>query len=161
MLSAGEDITDRRRMEEKLKEARKMEAVGVLVKGIAHQFNNILGIILGKAELALYDMSDSNLSKRSLKEIRSASLRASELVKQMIHFVGSSTTNLKPIEMDTITRESLKEIRASIPAMIEIRTNLLSEPQKILADQAGFRRILMILCSNAAYAMKKKGGYWR
>jgi signal transduction histidine kinase len=135
-----------------------MEAIGNLAGGIAHEFNNVLGIILGNAELAMDDVPDWNPAKESLKEIRTASFRAKEVVRQILSFARKTMTSLKPLEINTIVKESLKLMRASIPAMIDIQPNIPFKPEMILGDPTEIHQIVINLCTNAAHAMKKSGG---
>jgi PAS domain S-box-containing protein len=152
------DITDKIEMENQLRQAHKMEAIGNLAGGIAHEFNNVLGIIMGNAELAIDDVPDWNPAKESLREIRTASFRAKEVVRQILSFARKTITALKPLEINTIVKESIKLMRASIPAMVEIRSNIPSEPKMILGDPTEIHQILINLCTNAAHAMREKPG---
>ena len=135
-----------------------MEAIGTLAGGIAHEFNNVLGIILGNAELAIDDVPDWNPAKESLMEIRKASFRAKEVVRQILSFARKTMTALKPLEINTIVKESLKLMRASIPAMVEIQPNIPAHPIMILGDPTEIHQIVINLCTNAAHAMNKTGG---
>ncbi len=152
------DITESKKLEAQLREAHKMEAIGRLAGGIAHEFNNVLGIILGNAELALDDVPDWNPARESISEIRAASLRAKEVVQQILSFAQKTMTGLRPVEIIEIIRKSLKLMRAAVPATIEIRRELPSKPRMILGSEEEIRQILTNLCTNAAYAMKERGG---
>ena len=159
------DMTDRRRAEEEkkkltfqLQQSQKMEAVGTLAGGIAHEFNNVLAIILGNAELAMDDIPEWNPAKESLGEIRTASIRAKEVVRQILSFARKTMTALKPLDINTIVKESLKLMRASIPAMIDIQSDIPPEPKMILGDPTEIHQIIINLCTNAAHAMKETGG---
>ena len=152
------DISEKRQLEEQLRQSQKMEAIGKLASGIAHEFNNVLGIILGNAELALDDVPDWNPARESLKEIRTASFRAKEVVRQILSFARKTMTALKPLEINTIVKESLKLMRASIPAMVDIQTNISPEPKMIMGDPTEIHQIVINLCTNASYAMKTSGG---
>jgi PAS domain S-box-containing protein len=152
------DITDTIELEGQLRQAHKMEAIGNLAGGIAHEFNNVLGIILGNAELAMDDVPDWNPAKESLREIRTASFRAKEVVRQILSFARKTMTALKPLEINTIVKESLKLMRASIPAMVDIRPDIPSESKMILGDPTEIHQIVINLCTNAAHAMKETGG---
>ncbi len=144
--------------EKKLASAKKMEALGLLAGGVAHEFNNVLAIIMGNAELALDDVPDWNPAKESLKEIRTASFRAKDVVGQILSFARKTMTAMKPMEINTTVRESLKLMRASIPTMIDIQQNISSEPHIILGDPTEIHQIVINLCTNAAHAMKETGG---
>ena len=135
-----------------------MEAIGTLAGGIAHEFNNVLGIIMGNAELGMDDIPEWNPAKESLKEIRKASFRARDVVQQILSFARKSMTSLKPLEINTIVKESLNLMRASIPAMIDIEAKIPSKPNMILSNPTEIHQIIINLCTNAAYAMKESGG---
>ncbi len=152
------DITQRKRIEEELAQAHKMEAIGTLAGGIAHEFNNVIGIILGNAELALDDVPDWNPAKESLKTIRSASFRAKEVVRQILAFARKSMMAREPFEITMVVKECLKLMRASIPTTIDIKTNIVSEPQLVLGNATEIHQVLMNLCTNAAQSMGTKTG---
>ena len=155
------DITRQKEIEAELRQSHKMEAIGTLAGGIAHEFNNVLAIILGNAELAMDSIPEWNPASGSLKEIRAASLRAKEVVSQILSFARKTMTELKPIEISGIIRESLKLIRASIPAMVEIKAEISSEPFMIHGNATEIHQIVINLCTNAAHAMRKTGGSWK
>jgi len=158
VISVMRDITERKMVEEELRQAHKMEAIGTLAGGIAHEFNNILGIILGNAELAVDDVPDWNPARESLKEICTACLRAKEVVRQILSFARKTMTAMKPLEINTIVKESLKLMRASIPTMIDIHQNIPSKSLMILGDPTEIHQIVINLCTNAAHAMKMAQG---
>ncbi len=152
------DLTERKQMESQLRQAQKMEAIGSLAGGIAHEFNNVLAIIMGNADLAPDDVPDWNPAKESLKEIRKTSFRAKEVIRQILSFARKTMMAMKPLDINTIVKESLKLMRASIPAMIDIRQDILSGPQMILGDPTEIHQIVINLCTNASYVMKETGG---
>ena len=158
ILGSGEDLTEKRALEMALRQAQKMESIGNLAGGIAHEFNNVLAIILGNAELAMDDVPDWNPAKEPLKEIRTASFRAKDVVRQILSFARKTMTSLKPLEINTIVKESLKLMRASIPAMVDVQSNIPSAPCMILGDPTEIHQIVINLCTNAAHAMKASGG---
>jgi len=164
VLGVSIDITkdkqaeqERRQMEARLRQAHKMESIGTLAGGIAHDFNNILGIIIGNTELALDDVPDWNPAKLNLKEIRTASLRAKEFVRQLLSFARKTRIEKKPTNIVPIVKESLKLLRSSIPTSIEINQNIPSDVDTILADPTQINQILINLCTNAGHAMPDGG----
>ncbi len=159
------DITARKKMEEEREElqeqllqSRKMDAMGTLAGGIAHEFNNILGIIIGNAELAFDDVPEWNPAKNCLAEIKTASLRAKDVVRQILSFTRKTPAERKPIQISTIVKESLKLIRATIPTTIEIKQNVFCDDELILGNPTEVNQILLNLCSNAAHAMLEGEG---
>lgn len=151
-------IRNRRVMEEQLRQSHKMEAVGTLAGGIAHEFNNVLGIILGNAELALDDTPDWNPAFNSITEIKKASLRAKDVVQQLLSFSRKSEQRQTPIDITVVVKESIQLIRSSIPSSIEIHTRIPGEIAPILADTTQIHQILINLCTNAIHAMSNEDG---
>ncbi|MBN1849488.1 MAG: PAS domain S-box protein [Deltaproteobacteria bacterium] len=153
-----EDITEKKQHEARLKQMEKLEAIGTLAGGIAHDFNNILGIILGNAELAIDDIPEWHVAKQNLKQIREACLRARDLVSQILSVSRKTEKVLAPIKLDTIIKESIKLLRASIPTSIEFHQDIGPSVDTIRADPIQINQILINLFTNAAHAMKEKGG---
>ncbi|MBI5557709.1 MAG: response regulator [Deltaproteobacteria bacterium] len=153
------DITQRVRTEEQLRQAHKMEAIGTLAGGIAHDFNNILAAILGYSELAKATLrSDTHLGS-SLDGIIKATHRAKDLVKQILTFsrMGQETKGdvLQPY---LIIKESLKLLRASLPATIEIKEDIDSHCGCIMANPTQVQQVIVNLCTNALHAMENQRG---
>jgi PAS domain S-box-containing protein len=155
--SVRRDITEQHRLQEQLQHSQKMEAIGTLAGGIAHDFNNILSGIIGYAELALNDVKEMPSTKEMLARLLEAASRATNLVKQILSFSRSQKSEVKPINPASITKEVLKLLRATLPSTIEIKQSIQSGSY-ILADATNFHQVLMNLCTNAAQAMKQKGG---
>ncbi|NOY69524.1 MAG: transporter substrate-binding domain-containing protein [Deltaproteobacteria bacterium] len=152
------DITKRRSLEAKLRQAQKMESIGTLSGGIAHNFNNIMSIIMGNAELALSDMPECNSAHANLEEIKSASLRAKTIVAQLLAFSRTTDQDLKPTAVVPIVNDVLASLRSTRPGMIDICTDLVDAGQTVLADPVQLNQIMMSLCSNASEAMEDSGG---
>ncbi len=151
------DITDKKRLEQQLLQAQKMEAIGTLAGGIAHDFNNILGVISGYTELLLDDLPQGD-TRSSVEHIELAAQRAAGLVKQILTFSRRGAPERKPVGLTRTVQEALKLLRASLPAMIEIRQRLNAGADVILADVSQINQVIMNLGANAAYAMKGKAG---
>ena len=159
------DVTERkqaeeekRRLEFQLVQAQKMEAMGTLAGGIAHDFNNILSAILGYTELALMDASKGQPGKEHLQQILKSGLRAKELVRQILNFSRRAGHERKPIQIGSVIEETLKFLRASLPTTVEIKQEVGEGTGTVLADPTQIRQVLMNLCTNAAHAMRERGG---
>jgi nitrogen-specific signal transduction histidine kinase len=158
------DITDRKeaeedkkKLEEQLFQAQKIESIGTLAGGIAHDFNNILGIILGNTELAMDDVPEWNPARHNLREVQTACLRAKDVVRQLLSFARKTVLEKKPTNIIPIIKESLDLMRSSIPASIEIRQNLPRDIDTILADHTQIAQVLINLSTNADHAMPDGG----
>ncbi len=149
---------ERTRLEEKLRQAHKMEAVGILAGGVAHDFNNILGIVIGNAELAMDDVPEWNPARENLEEIKIAGLRARDVVRQLLSFSRKTAIAPKKLNMGAHIGESMKLLRASIPSSIAIRERILDHDAAVTADPTQIHQILMNLCGNATQAMEETGG---
>ena len=152
------DITESRKLEEQLRQSQKMEAVGTLAGGIAHDFNNILAVILGNTELAAFDIPDSNPAAMSLKAIRQASLRAKDMVQQLLAFSRKSDEKSRPFNMTPIIKESMKMLRSAVPTSVAFKQHLSGDLCNVLGDATQINQIVMNLVTNAAHAMSEEGG---
>jgi len=157
-LNIIRDITLEKKNEARLHQSHKLEAVGTLVGGVAHDFKNILSIILGNVHLALDDVPEQHPARFSLEEIETASLRAEDVVHQFLSFSRKSELKKKPINIHSIVNESIRLLRASIPTTIEIQTAIQDDTVAINADPTQIHQVLINLCTNAAHAMEEKGG---
>ncbi len=149
---------ERKNLERQLIQSRKMESLGTLAGGIAHEFNNILGIIIGNTEMAIDDVPEWNPAGENLKEIRTASLRARDIIRQIMSFSRKTQTVRKPINLSDVVHESLKLIRSTVPTNIDIQQKILANSEKILADPTEINQILINLCSNSVHAMAEDSG---
>jgi len=152
------DITERRRTENALRHAQKMEAIGTLAGGIAHDFNNILNAIMGYTQLTMYELAPESSSHTNLKEVLKASKRATDLVRQIQAFSRQTEHEKKPLAVQFVIKEALKLLRATLPATIEIRQQIDTECRPILADNTQIHQVIMNLCTNAYHAMREQGG---
>ena len=165
LYGVSRDITERKIAEEEktklqsqLQQVQKMESMGTLAGGIAHDFNNMLGIIVGNTQLAMDDVPEWNPARHNLEEIRTASIRARDVVKQILAFSRQSPQEMKPVRISPIIKESLKLLRSSIPTTIEIHQNISSESDTVRSDPTQINQVLINLCTNAIHAMGEKGG---
>jgi len=158
VLSVLRDITDIKTIEAQLQQAQKMEAVGVLAGGIAHDFNNILVPIMGYTEMLSDDIPKKSPLRSSLDEIYAASMRAKDMVRQILTFARQEKSEVKLMKMQYIVKEALKLIRSTVPATIEIRHDISNDCGVINADPTQIHQIVMNLTTNAYHAMEETGG---
>jgi PAS domain S-box-containing protein len=141
------------RLQKQLRQAQKMESVGILAGGIAHDFNNILASIMGYTELTLDEVTADSTAADNLNEVLRASKRARDMVKQILTFAGRSDEEIKPIQVSRIAREVLTLLRSSIPTSIAIEGRLDSDAY-VMANATQVHQMLMNLGTNAAYSMR-------
>ncbi len=156
-IQIATDISELKRMEEELRQAHKMESIGTLAGGIAHDFNNILGIIIGNAELALDDIPENSPSFSHIKKVKTASLRAKEVVRQLLSFSRKTAQEQNPLDIRRVINESLKLIQSSFPSNIDIQATLPEDCGIVMADATQIHQVLINLCTNAAQAMEDGG----
>jgi two-component system cell cycle sensor histidine kinase/response regulator CckA len=156
-LSAIRDVTDRRRLEEQLRQAQKMEAVGQLAGGIAHDFNNLLTVVAGSANLAL-DRADTPAAVRDdIALIRRAAGRAAELTQQLLAFSRRQTLHPTVMQPNDLVNDAAPMLERLIGEHIEFQLVLDPGLRRIDADAPGIEQILMNLAVNAAQAMPTGG----
>jgi PAS domain S-box-containing protein len=152
------DVTHQKVLETQLMQAQRMESIGTLAGGIAHDFNNILSPIMLHSEMVMDDLPPDDNLQLNMKEIFKAAERAKELVKQILTFARKREEEKIVVKSSMIVKEAINFLRATIPTTIGIRYEVKSEHDMVLADPTRINQIVMNLCTNAAHAMKEKGG---
>ncbi len=149
--------------EGQLRQAQKMEAIGALAGGIAHDFNNILQAILGFSTLAreeaqAMDSQQGGFIVNDLERVTRATQRGRELVNRILLFSRQQEQEQQAVNMAAVVNEAVDLLANTIPATIEVRTDLDTEAGPVLADPAQISQILMNLATNGFHAMEKQGG---
>ncbi len=155
--AAVEDITDRKRLEEHLLQAQKMEAVGTLAGGIAHDFNNLLQIISGHAELLEMELAQRGMRFSDMDAIRQSADRGADLVKQILTFSRRVDTKFEHINLNEDVKSAERLLYRTIPKMIEIELKLEEELRPVQADSNQVEQMLINLAVNAKDAMPDGG----
>jgi len=147
----------RRLLENQIQHSQKLKALGTLSGGIAHDFNNILGAILSYTELALNEVRGRAPADEYVTNIRSAGLRARDLVKKILAFSRPSDAEIQIMPVDSILEEACVLLQAIIPSNIVIEKQF-TENLSISADASQIHQVVVGLCTNAAQAMEQTGG---
>jgi PAS domain S-box-containing protein len=164
ILFASVDLTDRRRAEEeraalqeRLLQAEKLEAVGRLAGGVAHDFNNILSGILGYAELSAMELEPGSDLHEHQQRIREAALRARDLVRQILSFSRRDRSDRRLVDAATVVNEALALMRAGIPSTATLSSRVDPSAGSILADPTQLHQVVLNLCANARDAIGTYG----
>ncbi len=144
--------------ESQLRQAHKMEAIGTMTGGIAHDFNNILTPILGYAEIGLEVCDKNSRLYEFIREIRVSTLRAKELVHQILLFSRQSDEATTQIHLGPIIKEVAKQQSAALPKTITVNYAIRTDTDLVQANPTHIHQILTNFATNAAYAMREKGG---
>jgi PAS domain S-box-containing protein len=156
-LCLREDITERKKLEQELRQVQKMESLGTLAGGIAHDFNNLLAIINGYAEFCQQGTPPPELLDKSLREIHRAAQRASGLVKQILTFSRKTEVRFSPVDLNQLARELVSLLAETFPRTVTFQLKLQDRLPPLLADQIQLQQIVLNLCVNARDAMPQGG----
>ena len=156
-LAAVRDITERKQLEEQLRQAQKLEAIGQLAGGIAHDFNNLLTAINGYSDLSLRRLQMEDPLRRNLEEIKKAGERAASLTRQLLAFSRKQVLQPKVLDLNAIVSDLEKMLRRLIGEDVELRTVLETELGKVKADPGQIVQVVMNLAVNSRDAMPRGG----
>ncbi|MES2398687.1 MAG: response regulator [Pseudomonadota bacterium] len=155
---AIQDITERKLLEEQVRHAQKMEAIGTLASGIAHDFNNIIAVIQGNTHRALAYMPVEHPSHKSLDEIRKATDHARNLVRQILTFSRQQHPERRAIALEPAIKEALNLLRPTFPPEIELVQTVAENLPLVKADPTQLHQVLFNLCTNGWHAIGKRPG---
>ena len=164
ILETNNDITDRRRAEDdrrrleaSLLQAQKLEAMGTLAGGVAHDFNNILGAVLGYGELAQNAAPAGSALRRYVDSMMSAGQRAKSLVERILAFSRSGVGPRTAVHVQSVVAEALEILAASTPETIRLESELMAGDAAVTGDPTQIHQVALNLCTNAVHAMKGGG----
>lgn len=149
---------EKAKLEEQLRHSQKMETIGTLAAGIAHDFNNILTPIIGYAEMCQRGISPESIISDHIRHILNAANRAKNLVLQILTFSCQGNQKREPVKINSIVKEVIKLLRATLPSTIEIKENIAANCGIVLADPTQIHQLLMNLATNAFHSMRETGG---
>lgn len=156
-IAIKQDITERKRLEDRLCQAQKLEAIGLLVSGIVHDFNNHLNGIIGFAELALGDMPPGSKGHSYLSRVPRIGRQAAELVNQLLNFARKAPLNREPVDLNALLHETVGILRRTLPETITIASESGDAPCIVNGDGALLQQIFLNLATNARDAMPQGG----
>jgi PAS domain S-box-containing protein len=151
---------ERQKLEDQLRQAQKMEAIGTLAGGIAHDFNNILAAILGYATLVRDELPPDSQVRADQQEVLTAAERATDLVRHILAFSRQHQAEIVPVRLAAVIKEVARLLRASLPSTIALHWHVDDDVDDatVMGDVSQLHQILMNLGTNAGYAMKASGG---
>jgi PAS domain S-box-containing protein len=158
LLGIVNDITERRRLEQRVRQSQKLDALGTLAGGIAHDFNNILSILRGNLLLIEADLPADHPISPAISEMSRACARARDLVRQILTFGRQQEQDRKILSLEEVIQEALKLLRSTIPTTIEIRSRITAGLPTVLADANQIHQVVMNLGINASQAIGRGAG---
>ncbi|HDZ24640.1 MAG TPA: PAS domain-containing sensor histidine kinase, partial [Desulfobacteraceae bacterium] len=156
-VAVKRDVTREIKLEEQLRQAQKMESIGVLAGGVAHDFNNLLTTIMGNADLALMDLKEDTSAQRNVLEIQKAAQRAASLTRQLLTFSRKQVIQPTVLNLNHVVSGLEKMLRRLIGEDIDFLTAYEPEPWHVFVDPGQMEQVIMNLVVNARDAMPKGG----
>ncbi len=157
MHTAARDVTERRNLEEQLRQAQKMDAIGQLAGGVAHDFNNLLTVISGNTELLLLDAGPEDPRRGAMTDIRRASERAASLTRQLLAFSRKQILEPRLVDVHVVLAGIEKMLRGLIGEDVDLATDLAADPSWVKVDPGQLEQVVMNLALNARDAMPRGG----
>jgi PAS domain S-box-containing protein len=157
VVATFQDLTEYKKLEEQLRQAQKMEAVGQVTSGVAHDFNNVLAVILANAQLGKAEATDREQLGKMLDEITSAARRGGAIVRQLLSLSRRADFKFTPTDLNESVRSAAGMLRRLIPEDIEMQLAIEDPPNVALVDDASVDQALLNLATNARDAMPEGG----
>ena len=151
-------LDERRRGEEQMRNAQKLESLGVLAGGIAHDFNNLLVGVLGNAGLALLELPEDSPARQPIRDIEVSAQRAAELTRQMLAYSGRGRFRVEPVDLSSVVEEMSQLLRRVISKQTQLSLRLGRHVPAVVADVTQLRQVVMNLITNASDALGDAAG---
>jgi PAS domain S-box-containing protein len=158
ILEVNADITERKRAQTNQLRSQKLESLGTLAGGVAHDFNNILSAINGNAKMALEDLPPDHPVRLNVSEIAKAGDRATDLVRRILVFSRPQEQKCEPQPVQPVVEEALKLVRATLPSAIQVETHFASELPWVSVESTQIHQVIVNLATNAGHAIGGKPG---
>ena len=157
-VAVGRNMSRFRKLERELQRVQKLDALGTLAGGIAHDFNNVLAAVMGLIEMECLSAAAGSGTRSRMEQALTACSRARDLVKQILAFSSQGGQRRQPFCIGPVAVGVLQMMRATLPATITIQSSLEAADAMMMGDSSQIHQVLINLCTNAAYAMRKTGG---
>lgn len=158
ILEVNSDLTELKRTQSLQMRSQKLESLGTLAGGVAHDFNNILLAINGNAKLALDDLASDHPARQNLAEIAKAGARAADLIRRILSFSRPQEQNREPQAVQPVVEEALKLVRATLPASVQIESSFSPDLPPVALDSTQLHQVIVNLATNASHAIGDKPG---
>jgi PAS domain S-box-containing protein len=149
---------ERKELEKRLRQAQKIEAIGTLTGGVAHDFNNILSIIMGFTELVQAEIPRGHPAEKGLNQISAATVRAREVVRQLLTFSRGAREDKTPQNISLTIKEGMRMLKSTLPSHIDITEDISTDLPMVWANPTQIHQLIINLCKNASDAMNENGG---
>ncbi len=158
-IQIATDITELKALEMQLRQKYKMEAVGLMAGGVAHNFNNSLAIILDNIKLSQMNLPEDNAASNYLENAYKIALRSGDLIKQILAYSRTGEHNHGPVQLAQVVKDTIRLLRSTIPTTVNLRPTISTDNHNLTinADSSQLQEILINLCTNAVHAMNEKG----
>jgi PAS domain S-box-containing protein len=158
VLVINTDITARKSLEAQVFHAQRLESLGTLAGGLAHDFNNLIMVVGGNVTIALEALAAGHPAREALTEVDRAISRGADLVRQLLTFSRRDEPQRRPVKLQPLVAETLSLLRVTIPRTVHLETRFDPDVPDILGDGTQIHQIVVNLCTNAVHAMGARGG---